>query len=126
MGRHEALVYCITGAPWSPIDHLANVHDAILVRDSADDDPARVWTFNVEHWRMQDRIWATVEGALAADGHGAVRVTVLHADVDPVTRTCQACETVVGSGRATDADWLPSWARPHSIDRAVSLGALPT
>lgn len=126
MGQHEALVHCITGAPWNPVDHLANVHEAILIRETADADPSRVWTFNVEHWRMQDRTWATVDAALLPDSHGAVRVTVLHADVDPRTRKCQACGTVVGSGRVGELDWLSAWAQPQGLERLMPLGALPT
>ena len=117
---HEALVHCIAGARWNPVDHLANLHSGILVRGAADDDPGRVWSFHVEHYRMADRIWAEVDRAISPNRHGAVHVTVLHADVDP-QRRCVNCETEIGTGKA--ADFLPKWAQPNFV-AAQKLGAL--
>lgn len=118
--QHEAVVHCIRGAKWNPVDHLANVHDRILIRESADENPERVWTFNVDHYRMADSVWAEVDRALSPNSHGAVHVTVLHGDVGP-DRRCENCETVIGSGQG--ADWMPDWAKPRR-GLAQRLGAL--
>lgn len=120
---HEALVHCIRGAAWNPIDHLANVHSAILIREGVDEDPTRAWAFNVDHYRMTDAIWASVDGAGLPDAHGSVHVTVLHADVNPATRICDACDTQVGNGKG--ADGFAPWARPRPIASVRKLGALP-
>lgn len=123
---HEALIHCITGAPWNPVDHLANLHDKLLIRTSGDIDPGRVWTFNVDHYRMADRVWADVDAALVPDEHGAVRVLVLHADVEPVTRRCQSCGTVIANGKPIESDWLAGWAKPRTLEDLARFGALPT
>ena len=123
----EGLVQCIAGAPWNAIDHIANMHSKLLIRETADLDPDRAWIFNVEHYRMQDRNWAKVDRALLPDEHGAVKIVVLHADVDPLNRVCQACGTTVGTGRFDKDDLGPlaPWARPLGLGIFAPFGALP-
>lgn len=118
---YDALVHCIRHAPWNPVDHLANLHEKLLIRESADEDPGRVWTFNVDHYRMEDSIWASVDGALAPDSHGAIRVLVLHTEVDSITRKCQSCGTKVGTGRVL-SDALPGWAQQRPFIEIQKLG----
>ena len=82
-------ITCIHGDPWKPIDDLANVWDKQIVHTK------EVGSFTVDHWRVQDRILALQNPPKRY--HGEVHVTVWHADVDPVTRQCDACGWIVGT-----------------------------
>ena len=99
-GPRLARVYCIIGAPWNPIDHLANLWDReiavekvpLLTVDGEVHEGQPVGTFVVDHWRFADFIDAEAAPPVGGD----VNVVVYHADVDPESRVCQACGATVG------------------------------
>lgn len=72
----ETLV-CLAGDKWTPNDL-----DRVLA---------------VDHWRIEDQVLALADGgANVAITAGVARVLVFHAGVEPDTRQCENCGTVVG------------------------------
>ena len=85
----ETLV-CLAGDKWTPNDL-----DRVLAERPPDGEP--VETFLVDHWRIEDQVLALADGgANVAITAGVARVLVFHAGVEPDTRQCENCGTVVG------------------------------
>lgn len=98
-GGRLARIYCITGAPWNPVDHLANLWDREIAVEKVPlltihgvREAQPVGNFVVDHWRTADWIDAEAKPPTGGD----VNVIVFHGDVDPETRICQSCGWKVG------------------------------
>ena len=86
--------WCLSGAPWRP-EELGNLFwDRVYDPTS----PAERLTVSVDHWRAEDRLRALAGIEDVTRFPGEHHVTVFHPDVDPLTRVCAACGTVVGAG----------------------------
>lgn len=86
---YEREMTCSRALRWDPAD-LANLMEPeVLARITGG--------FSVDHWRVEDRLLAALDvGGLRVPG--MVYVRVWHEGVDIVTRRCDRCGTMVGTG----------------------------
>lgn len=86
------------------MDHICNLWESEIVKpvplrvvatDHDIEEIPLVGIINVDHWATGDWIEAEADWPRG----GELNIVVFHADVDPVTRVCQACSTVVGTIR---------------------------
>lgn len=114
MASRSNVLVCQPGDPWDPCD-LVNMFAAGVWGVDPESGIPFTGGFNVEHWRIEDAGQQSVEEKMITGGaewRGTDRtlqnfdqadrseflpVVVFHMGVDPVSRACQRCETIVGT-----------------------------